>query len=791
MTLETPSLDNLASTLPPSVVGSRTNNNNNNCGRNTSCVSSSCCCTKSEERRHNRHRTSHRMFSNSSGSGGGVGRSSALLGALCWVLAIFSVCRRPLSEALATPLVPGTGGRTTRTRTTAAAATEAGPFGLQTAAAAATFFSRRQHAPSAPMTTTSLELLRGGADATMAQSRGMASRRTTGISKTGGGSRKKANAPPPSQTQCNVLKSRPDVTADAAGGGLEDDDGRSKVGSAGSTDRLSVAAANGERLGVYDLAQSTDSSDLDPEPDDDEVHDGTEIVTRALPCEYVAETNLPTDLGHFRLRAYRISDQDFISNRKNRFVGTEPCVIYAGDKPPFGIKGGVDGERVMVGKKAVPVRIHDQCFTSEVFRSQRCDCKEQLKMSLEYVNKHGGAIIYLQQEGRGIGLANKVAAYALQDVGMDTVDANTHLGFPEDCRQYGVVPSILAEMGIDSIQLITNNPRKVSRLRDLGVDIEGTIPMVVKKANPYNEKYLKTKKQRMNHQNFGSLLSQDGASVFDESVIPPVRPALNLNVSPGNNTFAAGQPSLAEKYINEGEEMAAHAIATALIDDDDDDKKGVSAADDGYCFGRESVEDAIAAVGRGQLVVVVDDMDRENEGDFIMAADLCTPDQMATIVRYSSGVVCVGMDGERMDELDLPAMVTNNEDPKGTAFSVTVDAAEKHGITTGISAVDRAKTLQLLASSKAAADDFVRPGHIFPLRAKSKGVIERDGHTEAAVDLCKLAGRAPVGVLCEIVSEENPVEMARLPELRRFCRKHGYVLTSIVDIAQYRRDTDQ
>jgi len=412
-------------------------------------------------------------------------------------------------------------------------------------------------------------------------------------------------------------------------------------------------------------------------------------------------------------------------------------------------------------------------------------------MSLEYVNKHGGAIIYLQQEGRGIGLANKVAAYALQDVGMDTVDANTHLGFPEDCRQYGVVPSILAEMGIDSIQLITNNPRKVSRLRDLGVDIEGTIPMVVKKANPYNEKYLKTKKQRMNHQNFGSLLSQDGASVFDESVIPPVRPALNLNVSPGNNTFAAGQPSLAEKYINEGEEMAAHAIATALIDDDDDDKKGVSAADDGYCFGRESVEDAIAAVGRGQLVVVVDDMDRENEGDFIMAADLCTPDQMATIVRYSSGVVCVGMDGERMDELDLPAMVTNNEDPKGTAFSVTVDAAEKHGITTGISAVDRAKTLQLLASSKAAADDFVRPGHIFPLRAKSKGVIERDGHTEAAVDLCKLAGRAPVGVLCEIVSEENPVEMARLPELRRFCRKHGYVLTSIVDIAQYRRDTDQ
>ena len=411
-------------------------------------------------------------------------------------------------------------------------------------------------------------------------------------------------------------------------------------------------------------------------------------------------------------------------------------------------------------------------------------------MSLDYIKKNGGAIIYLQQEGRGIGLANKVAAYALQDVGMDTVDANIHLGFPEDCRQYGVVPSIMADMGIDSIQLITNNPRKISRLRDLGVDIDGTIPMVVKKANKYNQKYLQTKRQRMNHQNFGSLLTQDGKTVFDEPTIPPVRPSLNLNVSPGNNTFDARlTASLAEKYINEGEEMAAHAVTTCLMDDKD--QAGVTASEDGYCFGRQSVEDAIAAVERGELVVVVDDMDRENEGDFIMAADLCTPEQMATIVRYSSGVICVGMEGKRMDELELPAMVTNNEDPKGTAFSVTVDAAKEHGITTGISAVDRAKTMQLLASSETSAKDFVRPGHIFPLRAKSKGVLQRDGHTEAAVDLCKLAGRAPVGVLCEIVSEDNPVEMARLPELKRFCKKHGYVLTSIVDIAQYRRDTDQ
>jgi 3,4-dihydroxy 2-butanone 4-phosphate synthase/GTP cyclohydrolase II len=245
--------------------------------------------------------------------------------------------------------------------------------------------------------------------------------------------------------------------------------------------------------------------------------------------------------------------------------------------------------------------------------------------------------------------------------------------------------------------------------------------------------------------------------------------------------------SVAEDYINDGEEMAASAIAGALLDEAE---AGVTACDDGYCFGRESVEDAIAAISRGELVVVVDDMARENEGDFIMAADLCTPETMATIVRYSSGVICIGMEGERMDELKLPAMVANSEDPKETAFSVSVDASSANGITTGISSKERALTMKLLATPSSTAVDFVRPGHIFPLRAKKNGVLTRDGHTEAAVDLSRLAGRHPSGVLCEIVSEENPTEMARLPELKRFCKKHGFVLTSIVDLAQYRRDTE-
>lgn len=486
--------------------------------------------------------------------------------------------------------------------------------------------------------------------------------------------------------------------------------------------------------------------------------DDANFMDVPIPATFVAETNLPTDVGQFRLRAYRTPQAS------NEFTGNEPCVIYATDKPPFGDSTGGFRENV-------PVRIHDQCLTSEVFRSKRCDCKEQLKMALEYIAENGGAIIYLQQEGRGIGLANKVAAYALQDDGMDTVDANLHLGFPEDARQYGAVPNILKDMKIGSIQLMTNNPRKVNRLRALGVEISETLPMVVPKTNPYNHRYLESKHQRMAHTNLSPLFVRNG------NMIPK-------------------RMSLAEEYVTEGEEMAANAIQVSLQNStllevngiETEEEAGVSAHEDGYCFGRQSVEDAIAAVREGKMVVVVDDMNRENEGDLIMASEACTPLDMAKIVRYSSGVICIAMEGKRMEELKLPAMVINNEDPKSTAFSVTVDATREHGITTGISAADRAKTVNLLADPNTKASDFSRPGHIFPLRARDGGVLERDGHTEAAVDLAILAGRGRSGILCEIVSEENPTEMARLPELKRFCQRHGFVMTSIVDIAQYRRE---
>lgn len=388
-------------------------------------------------------------------------------------------------------------------------------------------------------------------------------------------------------------------------------------------------------------------------------------------------------------------------------------------------------------------------------------------MALHYIQKHGGCIIYLQQEGRGIGLANKIAAYALQDVGFDTVDANLHLGFPEDMREYDVVPSILEDMGIDSIQLMTNNPRKVDILEKLGVQVDRTLPMVVPQTNQYNHQYMSTKFNRMNHDNLATLLSQEP------------------------NNGMAPRKFLADQYINNGTEMSANAVQISLMADEDEKEEGVLEKEDGYCFGKQTVIDAIEAVGRGEMVVVVDDMNRENEGDFIMAADQCTDLDMAQIVRYSSGVVCVAMEGQRMDELKLPPMCSENEDPKGTAFSVSVDATKAHGITTGISACDRARTVQLLADPTKTAADFARPGHLFPLRAKDGGVLERDGHTEAAIDLAKLAGRSPCGILCEIVSEENPTEMMRLPEMKRFARQHGYVLTSIVDLQQYRRELGQ
>ncbi len=201
----------------------------------------------------------------------------------------------------------------------------------------------------------------------------------------------------------------------------------------------------------------------------------------------------------------------------------------------------------------------------------------------------------------------------------------------------------------------------------------------------------------------------------------------------------------------------------------------------------DPIEDAIAAIGRGELVVVVDDEDRENEGDLIMAAESATEQAIAFIVNHSSGVICAPLLDERADELDLPLMVAQNTEAMRTAFTITVDY--RHGTTTGISAADRALTIRALVDPTTTAADFARPGHIFPLRGRPGGVLKRAGHTEAAIDLAQLAGLKPAGVLCEIVRPDGT--MARVPDLIEFCSEHGLVFVSIADLIRYRRRNEK
>jgi 3,4-dihydroxy 2-butanone 4-phosphate synthase/GTP cyclohydrolase II len=202
----------------------------------------------------------------------------------------------------------------------------------------------------------------------------------------------------------------------------------------------------------------------------------------------------------------------------------------------------------------------------------------------------------------------------------------------------------------------------------------------------------------------------------------------------------------------------------------------------------DRVEDAIAAIGAGQIVIVVDDEDRENEGDLIMAAEFATPQRIAFFLSHTSGVICVPMVGDRLEELNLPQMWPNNTESQRTAFTVSVDY--RHGTTTGISAVDRANTIKALIDPATRPADLARPGHIFPLRYATGGVLRRAGHTEAAVDLARAAGLYPAGVLCEVTNTDK-TGMARLPELEELARRHGLRLISIADLVRYRRQRDK
>lgn len=206
-------------------------------------------------------------------------------------------------------------------------------------------------------------------------------------------------------------------------------------------------------------------------------------------------------------------------------------------------------------------------------------------------------------------------------------------------------------------------------------------------------------------------------------------------------------------------------------------------------FTFDRVDDALADLKAGKAIVVVDDENRENEGDLICAAQFATPDTINFMAVEARGLICLAMNGDRLDALDLPLMVTRNTDSNQTAFTVSIDAAPHLGVTTGISAEDRARTIQVAINPLSRPDDLVRPGHIFPIRARNGGVLKRAGHTEAAVDLARLAGLYPAGVICEIQNPDG--SMARLPQLIEYARKHGLKLISIADLIGYRLQHDR
>ena len=199
------------------------------------------------------------------------------------------------------------------------------------------------------------------------------------------------------------------------------------------------------------------------------------------------------------------------------------------------------------------------------------------------------------------------------------------------------------------------------------------------------------------------------------------------------------------------------------------------------------IEAAVADLRKGKMVIVVDDEDRENEGDLIMAGQHATPPAINFMARFGRGLICVPTTSDRLEQLGIGRMVRENRESFRTDFQVSVDAAR--GVTTGISAADRAKTIQIMASPTTVAEDLVQPGHVFPLRARPGGVLQRAGHTEAAVDLAALAHCRPIGVLCEILNDDGT--MARLPELKKFAKKHRLKICSIADLIQFRRTSEK
>ena len=427
----------------------------------------------------------------------------------------------------------------------------------------------------------------------------------------------------------------------------------------------------------------------------------TEIQTGTV--RRVVSTRMPTKWGVFQTLGFERE----ISNR----VETALAIV-------IGDPGDLTAEAPLV-------RVHSQCLTGEALGSLRCDCAEQLEIAMRAISDEGrGLVIYEHQEGRGIGLMAKLEAYALQDEGLDTIEANLALGFMADHRDYSFPAAILHNLGISRVRLLSNNPSKSRSLADAGIQV-ARVPCEAA-PNPHSVSYLRAKKERMGH----TLSLQEGES------IGPIGP-----IGPIND----------ERSYFEG------------------------------------IETAIRELRAGRMIVVVDDEDRENEGDLTMAAEMVTPEAINFMATHGRGLICLAMTPERLDELELAPMARDNTALGGTAFTVSIDA-KAPGMTTGISAYDRAQTIKSAIDANCGAEDFARPGHVFPLCARAGGVLERRGQTEAAVDLASLAGLYPAGVICEIVNDDGT--MARVPDLIQFCKKHDLVMVTVADLARYRFETD-
>jgi 3,4-dihydroxy 2-butanone 4-phosphate synthase/GTP cyclohydrolase II len=247
-------------------------------------------------------------------------------------------------------------------------------------------------------------------------------------------------------------------------------------------------------------------------------------------------------------------------------------------------------------------------------------------------------------------------------------------------------------------------------------------------------------------------------------------------------TGRAASTNLTRQTTQNGLIMLSSSLGTTPRTADDAD-----AGPSGTVTPLDEVTRAIKDIADGRPVIVVDDADRENEGDIVFAASKATPELLAFTIRYGRGLICVPMLGADLDRLNVPQMTSQNQEHHGTAFTISVDA--RQGITTGISAADRAATVQLLASSTSGPGDLVRPGHVFPLRYTEGGVLRRRGHTEAAVDLAVLAGLPPAGVVCEVIGDDGT--MLRLPALREFADEHGLALISIEQLIEYRRRNER